>query len=86
MKSLMLPVRRGANLLWVGHHCPASNNDSLLLLVCHGGPGVPSDYLFPLTNWVVDAAIGLALLFRSIRSLRPSGTWLMWSLPLWLRA
>ena len=31
-----------------GHHLPASASEALPLLVCHGGPGVPSDYLFPL--------------------------------------
>ncbi len=48
MRSLLLPVRAGACRLWVGHHLPAAPGDSLPLLVCHGGPGVPSDYLFPL--------------------------------------
>jgi len=50
LRSLMLPVRSGSNRLWVGHHLPASVVDSLPLLVCHGGPGVPSDYLFPLVD------------------------------------
>jgi proline iminopeptidase len=27
---------------------PADSTDGLPLLVCHGGPGIPSDYLFPL--------------------------------------
>jgi len=48
LRSLMLPVRSGSCKLWVGHHLPALSADSLPLLVCHGGPGVPSDYLFPL--------------------------------------
>jgi proline iminopeptidase len=47
-RSLMLPVRGGACRLWAGQHLPAACTDSLPLLVCHGGPGVPSDYLFPL--------------------------------------
>jgi len=46
--SLMLPVRSGVCRLWAGHHLPASPPASVPLLVCHGGPGVPSDYLFPL--------------------------------------
>ena len=41
-------MRSGACWLWAGHHRPATPADSLPLLVCHGGPGVPSDYLFPL--------------------------------------
>ncbi len=48
LSSLMLPVRGAACRLWAGHHLPATPADSLPLLVCHGGPGVPSDYLFPL--------------------------------------
>lgn len=44
----MLPVRGGSCCLWAGQHLPAARTDSLPLLVCHGGPGVPSDYLFPL--------------------------------------
>jgi len=54
----MLPVRGGACRLWAGHQTPATGSDSgldtalesLPLLVCHGGPGVPSDYLFPLAG------------------------------------
>lgn len=46
----MLPVRDGSSRLWVGRHLPAAPTDSLPLLVCHGGPGVPSDYLFPLVK------------------------------------
>ena len=49
-RSLMLPVRGGACRLWAGQHLPAACTDSLPLLVCHGGPGVPSDYLFPLVG------------------------------------
>lgn len=48
LRSLRLPVRSGDCWLWAGHHRPATPADSLPLLVCHGGPGVPSDYLFPL--------------------------------------
>jgi len=46
--SLRLPVRGGSCRLWAGHYHPAVPTDALPLLVCHGGPGVPSDYLFPL--------------------------------------
>jgi proline iminopeptidase len=46
----MLPVRGGTFRLWAGHHLPTSSTDSLPLLVCHGGPGIPSDYLFPLVG------------------------------------
>ena len=46
----MLPVRGGSCQLWSGRHQPAAPADSLPLLVCHGGPGVPSDYLFPLVG------------------------------------
>jgi len=46
----MLPVRGGCNRLWAGHHLPTASTDSLPLLVCHGGPGIPSDYLFPLVG------------------------------------
>ncbi|MFO7629827.1 MAG: alpha/beta fold hydrolase [Prochlorococcaceae cyanobacterium] len=49
-KSMMLPVQAGRCRLWAGNHCPATASDSLPLLVCHGGPGVPSDYLFPLSG------------------------------------
>lgn len=48
LRSLMLPVRDGSCRLWAGQHLPAACADSVPLLVCHGGPGVPSDYLFPL--------------------------------------
>ena len=48
--SLMLPVRAGASRLWAGRHLTATCGDALPLLVCHGGPGVPSDYLFPLAE------------------------------------
>ena len=48
LRSLMLPVRGGSCQVWAGQHLPAAFADSLPLLVCHGGPGVPSDYLFPL--------------------------------------
>lgn len=44
----MLPVRDGSCRLWAGHHLSATPADSLPMVVCHGGPGVPSDYLFPL--------------------------------------
>ena len=44
----MVPVRHGSSRLWAGYHLPTASTDSLPLLVCHGGPGVPSDYLFPL--------------------------------------
>lgn len=50
LRSLMLPVRGGSCQLWAGQHQPAAPTDSLPLLVCHGGPGVPSDYLFPLVG------------------------------------
>lgn len=50
LSSLMLPVRGGACRLWAGRHLPAVFTDALPLLVCHGGPGVPSDYLFPLVE------------------------------------
>ena len=46
--ALRLPVRSRSCRLWAGYHLPATPTDSLPLLVCHGGPGVPSDYLFPL--------------------------------------
>lgn len=46
--SLMLPVRGGSCHIWAGHHFLEGPADALPLLVCHGGPGVPSDYLFPL--------------------------------------
>jgi pimeloyl-ACP methyl ester carboxylesterase len=46
----MLPVRADACQLWAGRHLPAASTDALPLLVCHGGPGVPSDYLFPLAE------------------------------------
>jgi len=45
---MMVPVRHGSSRLWAGYHLPTASTDSLPLLVCHGGPGVPSDYLFPL--------------------------------------
>lgn len=48
LQSLLLPVRGGACRLWAGLHLPAACPTSLPLLVCHGGPGIPSDYLFPL--------------------------------------
>ena len=48
LNSLMLPVRSGRCHIWSGQHLSASHADALPLLVCHGGPGVPSDYLFPL--------------------------------------
>lgn len=50
MLSSMLPVRGGSCRLWAGLHLPAACTDSLPLLVCHGGPGIPSDYLFPLVS------------------------------------
>ncbi len=50
LRSLMLPVRGGTCRLWAGHHLPAAATESWPLLVCHGGPGVPSDYLFPLVG------------------------------------
>ena len=50
LMSLMLPVRGGACRLWAGRHLPAASTDGWPLLVCHGGPGVPSDYLFPLVE------------------------------------
>ena len=50
LRSLMLPVRDGACRLWAGRHLPAAPTEALPLLVCHGGPGVPSDYLFPLAE------------------------------------
>ena len=85
LSSLMLPVRGGACRLWAGRHLPAASTEALPLLVCHGGPGVPSDYLFPLveilqrpviflTNWAVGAVTGLNPPSRSIRSLRQYGT------------
>lgn len=46
---MLLPVRAGRCRLWAGHQRPASPADGLPLVVCHGGPGVPSDYLFPLS-------------------------------------
>ena len=46
----MLPVRGGSSRLWAGHHLPAASTESFPLLVCHGGPGIPSDYLFPLVE------------------------------------
>ena len=52
LSSLRLPVRGGACCLWAGRHLPAASTDALPLLVCHGGPGVPSDYLFPLVEIV----------------------------------
>ena len=48
--SMVLPVRAGVCRLWAGRHLPAVPTDALPLLVCHGGPGVPSDYLFPLVE------------------------------------
>jgi pimeloyl-ACP methyl ester carboxylesterase len=45
---MLLPVRAGRCRLWAGHHRPGTPSDALPLVVCHGGPGVPSDYLFPL--------------------------------------
>ena len=48
LPSLMLPVRGGSNCLWAGHHLPPAPTDALPWLVCHGGPGIPSDSLFPL--------------------------------------
>ena len=48
--SLMLPVRGGSCRLWAGYRLPVNPIDSLPLLVCHGGPGVPSDDLFPLAR------------------------------------
>lgn len=48
LRSFVLPVRGGDCRLWGGYHLPASASEALPLLVCHGGPGVPSDYLFPL--------------------------------------
>lgn len=50
LRSLMLPVRGGACHLWAGLHRPPDASEALPLLVCHGGPGVPSDYLFPLAE------------------------------------
>lgn len=50
LMSLMLPVRGGACRLWAGRHLPAASTDGWPLLVCHGGPGIPSDYLFPLVE------------------------------------
>ena len=50
LTSMFLPVRAGRCRLWVGQHRAASSSDALPLLVCHGGPGVPSDYLFPLSG------------------------------------
>ena len=47
---LMLPVRGGSYRLWAAHVLPENGGDSLPLVVCHGGPGVPSDYLFPLAR------------------------------------
>jgi pimeloyl-ACP methyl ester carboxylesterase len=43
-------VRAGRCRLWAGHQRPASPVDGLPLVVCHGGPDVPSDYLFPLSG------------------------------------
>jgi len=48
--SMLLPVRAGRCRLWAGQHRAASTADGLPLVVCHGGPGVPSDYLFPLSG------------------------------------
>ncbi len=50
LRPLMLPVRGGACHLWACRHLPAASAQALPLLVCHGGPGVPSDYLFPLVE------------------------------------
>lgn len=50
LSSFMLPVRSGACRIWAGRHVPELSTDHLPLLVCHGGPGVPSDYLFPLAE------------------------------------
>ncbi|MEB3353583.1 MAG: alpha/beta fold hydrolase [Cyanobacteriota bacterium] len=50
LQTLMVPVRGGACRLWAGRHLPAVATEALPLLVCHGGPGVPSDYLFPLAE------------------------------------
>ena len=50
LRSLMLPVRAGSCRLWAGLHRSADSSEALPLLVCHGGPGVPSDYLFPLAQ------------------------------------
>jgi len=50
LSSLLLPVRAGACRLWAGLHRPDGSSEALPLLVCHGGPGVPSDYLFPLAE------------------------------------
>jgi len=50
LTSLTLPVRGGACHLWAGRHLPAASTEALPLLVGHGGPGVPSDYLFPLVE------------------------------------
>ena len=50
LQSLMLPVRGGSCRLWTGMDHPADSTDGLPLLVCHGGPGIPSDYLFPLVG------------------------------------
>ena len=60
LQTLRLPVRGGSCHLWVGHHRPAAATAllpmaslpmaSLPLVVCHGGPGIPSDYLFPLVE------------------------------------
>lgn len=50
LQVLSLPVRNGSCQLWAGRHLPAASTNALPLLVCHGGPGVPSDYLFPLVE------------------------------------
>jgi len=50
LNSLLLPVRAGVCRLWAGRHLPPAFTEELPLLVCHGGPGVPSDYLFPLVG------------------------------------
>lgn len=48
LRSMDLPVRGGSGHLWGGLHLHAQPLEALPLLVCHGGPGVPGDYLFPL--------------------------------------
>ena len=57
LNSLMLPVRSGRRHVWVGQHLPVTHSDALPLLVCHGGPGVPSDYLFPLGEQLLRPVI-----------------------------
>lgn len=47
---MLLPVRAGRFSIWAAQHHPATPTEALPLLVCHGGPGVPSDYLFPLSG------------------------------------